>query len=761
MSARICELTSPVEDLRFARMRVIERLSEPFEIHLEAKADRGDIDPKQLLGRQLSIKVTWDGERTRDFSGYAMRFAYGSKEHKTFRYHLTLRPWLWFLTLTQDCRIFQEMSTPEIVKAVFQDEPSMVIDDRLTGTYKPREYCVQYRESDFAFVSRLLEEEGIYYFFEHAEGEHKLVLVDAKATHARIDGQTPIFFIADTSRALHKGDHVARWQGHRSVASGVYTIDDYDFKRPSTDLLVLRKAETQATHVRGDQEVFDYPGDYVVHETGEAYVAARIEELQTPRQVYRGTGPLREFKVGRVVEIAKLEDPAHDGDYLITETEFSISDEQYEAGAASGADFDVSFAAIRSDQQFRPPRRSRRPRIPGIQTAVVTGPAGEEIHTDQYGRIKVQFHWDRYGRNDDASSCWMRVAFLAAGPRFGFVSIPRIGHEVVVDFLEGDPDRPLVTGVVYNASNMPPWALPANKTQSGLYTRSSKGGGYDNANAIRFEDMKGSEEVWLHAERDQRIEVEHDESHWVGNDRTKTVDHDETVHVKHDRTETVDNNETITIGVDRTENVGANESVTIGRNRTHLVEASETLTVALQRTHTVGINETITVGAAQEVTVGAMRALTVGANQTTKIGANHSESVGGNHSELIGGNHSEEVGGAHTAKIGKDQSVNVGGGDTLAVAKASSVTIGDVCTVSVAKARSTSIGEDDSLSVGKNLSIEAGDSITVSTGSASISMKKDGTIVIKGKDITVDASGKITIKSSGDTKMTAAKILQN
>ncbi len=569
--ARFCELTTPVgEALRFARMTVTERLSELFEIELEAVGDKGDVDPKDILGKSLSVKITWEDGVSREYSGYAVRFAFGRKEHETWRYRISLRPWVWFLTRTNDCRIFQAVDTQEIIKTVLDEEPTAVVDDRLNGSYSPHEYCVQYRESDFDFVSRLMEREGMYYFFEHADGRHSLVLMDSKASHKPIEGAGTVSYVADAARRLHQRDHVAVWDAVESVASGVFTLDEYDFKRPGTDMQVTRKPDVAATHSKIDYEVFDYPGDYDNHDEGEVHVAARIEELQAVREVHEGSGPLRQFHVGRTVKLDGLSNPGHNGEYLITGTEHMFEEEQYASGAGTAADFSCRFTAIRARQQFRPLRRTRRPVVHGIQTAVVSGPAGDEIHTDDFGRIKVQFHWDRYGKSDDQSSCWMRVAFLAAGPRFGFVSIPRIGHEVVVDFLEGDPDRPLVTGVVYNGANMPPWALPANKTQSGLYTRSSKGGGYDNANAIRFEDKKGAEQVWIHAEKNQDIEVENDETHWVGHDRTKTIDHDETTHVKHDRTETVGNNETITIGVNRTENVGVDESVTsaaTGRTR--------------------------------------------------------------------------------------------------------------------------------------------------------------------------------------------------
>ena len=745
--ARLCTLTSPLGDaLLFARMQVSERLSSLFVIQLETYSLKGDIKPSALLGKSVTIKVAFDDGAVRHYNGYVSRFSAGQSDGRHFIYQLTLHPWLWFLSRTADCRIFQDMAVPDIVDAVLSDEPTKAVDDRLADAskYERWEYCVQYRETDLNFVSRLLEQEGICYFFEHADGAHKLVLADSKE-FAPVAGNASIRYVPDSSAQTQAGDHVTSWTTVQEIQPGQYVLDDYDFKAPGNDLQVVRRPENQPENSKSDYEVFDYPGEYDTHGEGESYVASRIEELHDQSLVFEGAGVLRQFHAGRKFKLAEHPRKDQNGEYLIVSVDYEYNDPPLETGEEEGSSFRCRFSAIPLKQQFRPPRTTPRPVVQGIQTAVVTGPAGEEIHTDEYGRIKVKFHWDRAEEKNERSSCWLRLAFLAAGPRFGFVSIPRIGHEVVVDFLEGDPDRPLVTGVVYNGDNLPPWALPANKTQSGLLTRSSLGGSDANANAIRFEDKIGEEQVWIHAEKNQDIEVENDETHWVGHDRRKTVDHDETTVVGHDRTEMVGHNETIAIGVDRTESVGNNESVSIGANRTHTVGASETWTVALQRTRAVGVNETVAIGAAQEIAVGAMRVLTVGVNQTTSVGRNHSVSVGSNQSV--------DVGGSRTTNVAKNKDVTIGGAQTLSISKTSSVTVGE--------GRTTSVGKDESLSVGKNLSITAADSITLTTGDASITMKKDGTIVIKGKDITVDGSGKINVKASKDIVMKGSKILQN
>ena len=622
---------------------------------------------------------------------------------------------------------------PDIVKKVFGDHGVATFETKLFRSYTPRTYCVQYRESDFNFVARLLEQEGIYWYFEHTDGAHKLILVDSSSAHDAAPGYETMTYVENAASAPDK-EYISNWSFAESVKTGKTVLTSYDFERPSTSL------EVETTHKRshelGDYEVFDFQGDYIQKADGTQYVDNRMEEHQARYLRVGGTSNALGLAVGCNVELKDHPRDDQNIKYLVTSMDVQAHVGNFDSGGDAGS-FTCDLSAIPDAQQFRPPRRTPRPFVQGPQTAVVVGPSGEEIYTDKYGRVKVQFHWDRYGKKDDKSSCWVRVSQPWAGKNFGMMHIPRIGQEVVVDFLEGDPDQPLITGRVYNAEQMPPWDLPANATQSGILTRSSKGGAYDNANAIRFEDKKGAEQLWIHAEKNQDIEVENDETHWVGHDRTKTIDHDETTLVKHDRTETVGNNETITIGVNRvetvgnnetisigvnrTEMVGANETITIGANRTISVGASETATVALQRTHAVGINETIAIGAAQEVVIGAAQSIAVGANQSTSVGINQSNSIGSNRS----------------IDVGKNQSTSVG------------------------KNRTASVGEDDSLTVGKNLSITAADSITIKTGDASITMKKDGTIVIKGKNITVEGSAKINVKASSDIVMKGSKILQN
>lgn len=748
----------PPADLRFASMSATAGLSVLGEMQLGLISQRADLDPKALLGQPVTVTIELRDDAKRHFHGYVTRFGIGRHRGRDYGYRATVRPWLWFLTRTSDCRIFQDESVPDIVKKVFDDHAIADFEFKLFRSYRRWTYCVQYRESDFNFVARLLEHEGIYWYFEHTDSGHKLVLVDSESAHDAVTGYESLPYVEDGTSSVADTDIVTAWSYAAEVRTGKVATTSYDFERPATSL--LKDESLSRGYELDDAEQFDFQGDYTQADDGAQLMENRLDELQARFERLHGSTRAEGVCAGHLLKLTHHPRDDQNAEYLITAE--SIRAEQPTGEAETGEHvFQCEFSAIPSAQQFRPPRRTPKPFVQGPQTAVVVGPGGAEIHTDQYGRVKVQFHWDRYGQKDDKSSCWIRVSHPWAGKHFGAIHIPRIGQEVVVDFLEGDPDQPLITGRVYNAEQMPPWDLPGNATQSGILTRSSTGGAYGNANAIRFEDKAGAEQLWIHAEKNQDIEVENDETHWVGHDRTKTVDHDETTHVKHDRTETVDNNETITIGVDRsetvgnnetigigvnrTENVGSNETISIGSNRSVTVGASETKTVALQRTHSVGVNETITIGAAQEVTIGALQAITVGASQTVTVGVSQNVSVGASQSTDVGASQSLTVGAGQTVSVGADQSESITGAQTA----------------SVGKARSTSVGEDDSLKVGKNLVIDAGDSVVIKTGSASITMKKDGTITIKGKDITLDGSGKINVKASSDVVIKGSKVLQN
>ena len=718
-------------------MSATERLSAPFEYELALVSERIDLRADDLLGTRATVSLLLEDGGHRFFDGYISRFSYVGFDGTFGQYRATLVPWLWFLSRTANCRIFQDQPVPDIVTGIFRDRGFTDFEERLSGTYRQWTYCVQYRESDLNFVSRLLEHEGIYYFHEHTDGKHILVLADSYSAHQPFPGYAQVPFYLPGATALRDHERLDHWTLASEVSPGAFAHNSYDFTAPAKRLLA--RISAPKGHALAESEVFDYQGDYIESGDGDSYARIRLEEAQAGHEVVQAAGNARGLGCGGLFSLADHPRADQNREHLIVSANYTLrSDEFSSAGAGAQTPvFTCSLSAIDAHVPYRPPREARKPFVQGPQTAVVVGKSGEEIWPDKYGRVKVQFHWDRLGQRDETSSCWVRVSQPWAGKNWGAMSIPRLGQEVVVSFLEGDPDQPLITGRVYNGDQMPPWDLPANMTQSGVLTRSTKGGGIANANAIRFEDKKGQEELWIHAEKDQNIEVEHDEAHWVGHDRKKTIDHDETTHVKHDRTETVDNNETITIHGNRTETVDKNETITIHQNRTETVDKEETITIHGGRTETVDKNESISINGGRTETVSKDESITINGGRTENVSKDESITIGG----------------GRTENVAKDESITIGGGRTESVSKDEGVTISG--------GRTVSVGKDDSLSVGKNLSITAADSITITTGSASITMKKDGTISIKGKDISIDGSGKINVKASGNITMKGSKILQN
>ncbi len=669
--ARVFTPLSP-DALTLIRMTGRERLGRLSKFDVELVGRDESVPFADLLGKDMTVEMELPDGSVRRFHGLVTRFAQVGSEGRRVLYRASLAPWLWFLSRTADCRVFQGASAPDIVMGVFRELGFTDFRDDLTRSYAPRVYCVQYRETDLNFVSRLMEEEGIYYFFEHSEGKHTLVLSDSLSAHSPSEEGAEIPFSPQVEASQREEARITQWQQVKAVEPGAIVLNDYNFEAPRANQRVT--CANPKDHAHGEFEVYDYPGLYTDPARGDSLAQARLEEYHTRSHVVRGAGTARGLATGRLFTLTQHPREDQNVEHLVTATEFTVSNPELESGLPDDAPvYSVRFEAIPSRQRYVTPRMARRPFVQGPQTAVVVGKAGEEIWTDQHGRVKVQFHWDRYGKNDENSSCWVRVSQPWAGKGWGAVAIPRIGQEVIVDFLEGDPDQPIIVGRVYNADNMPPYALPDNKTQTGIKSRSSKGGSADNFNEIRFEDLKGDELVYIHAEKNQTIVVENDKNENVGHDEVRGI------------------------GNDRTDSVGRDEDRQVGRHRTDTVGKNES--------RTVGDNQTETVGKDQTVTVGENRSVTVGKNETR--------------------------------------------------------TVTEVQSISVGKDRSTNVGQNDTTTVSKAFLLDVGDSIVLKTGSAQIVMKKDGTITIEGKDVTINASGKIQAKASKDVILKGSKITSN
>jgi type VI secretion system secreted protein VgrG len=527
-----------------------EEMSRLFGYQLDMLSENCNIAAKDIVGKSVSWKVQPTGGTARIFSGMVARFSAGPQIMQGLRsYCAEIVPWLWFLTLTTDCRIFQNKNASDIVQQIFKELGFNDFQVSLRSTPPVMEYCVQYRETDFNFVSRLLEENGIFYFFKHAQGKHTLVLTDQKSGY--VDCVEKEIDYSSGSLAPH---HISSWDHQYAFRSGKWAQTDYNFETPSTSLLTN---STTVVSLPGNTayEKFDYPGRY--GKTADTKTNVRMEEEEVGYDVVEASSTCSTFTPGGKFTLKTHESASEKKDYVISAIHHSAQDDSYTNTAGLTQAYRNSFTCIPASVVFRPARTTPKPLVPGPQTAVVVGKAGEEIYVDKYGRVKVQFFWDRLGKNDENSSCWIRVAQGLAGKGWGMVFHPRIGHEVVVDFLEGDPDRPLITGCVYNANMMPPYDLPANMTQHVIKTRSSKGGGTADFNELRLEDKMGSEDIYFHAQKDFHRVVENDDDLKVG--------HDQTIQVKNNRTEEV---------------TEGDEAVTIKKGkRTHTVQADETLEV--------------------------------------------------------------------------------------------------------------------------------------------------------------------------------------
>src|ERR1043165_3298707 len=585
------------DKLLLRRLRGEERVSGLFHFFLDMQSEDPALDFSKIVGKSATVTVELADGSKRYVNGIVGRFVQAGGDARFFNYHAELRPWLWLTTLSADCRIWQNKSVVDIVTGLFKELGFTDFRNATSGTYDPLEYCVQYNETYFAFVSRLLEDAGISYFFEHADGKHTLVLADDSSAYKACPGAAKVTVGADS--VWQQQNVVTSCVLEENVIPGVYAVDDYSFETPATDLTGTSKS-TKATNGSG-RRVYEYPGGFTKKNPGDATAKRRMEELEVPNKVLRGASYCRAFFAGAKTTLEKHYRSDANAAYLL----LAVEHEATEDGYAN------SFEAVPADVPLRPQRRTPRPRIAGTQTAAVVGKSGEEIWTDKYGRVKVQFHWDQKGKSDENSSCWIRVDQGWAGKSWGGIFLPRIGQEVVVSFEEGDPDRPLITGAVYNAEQVVPYTLPDEQTKSTVKTNTSKGGA--GFNELRFEDKKVSEEVYLHAQKDHNIVVE--------NDRTKTVKNKETNTIKSDRSTTISE--------------GNDTYVVAKGNRTFQVQPG---------------NETYEVKGTRDLTVTGNETHTDKADYTQKVTGNYPLEVTGNYELKVTGNVTINVTGSASVK---------------------------------------------------------------------------------------------------------------
>jgi type VI secretion system secreted protein VgrG len=544
-----------------------EPISRLFLIEAVLSSDDGEINFDDVLGNNVTLRLQIGGEGNRFFNGICSRISQIANAGSFATYRVEVVPWLWFLTRTADCRIFQKKKTPDIIQEVFKGHGFSDFRLSLSGSYVEKEYCVQYRETDFNFVSRLMEEEGIFYFFEHENGKHTLVLADSKSALAPYPEYAELTF-----SELDKGDAgrecVTEWIMEKEVQPVAYTLNDHNFEKSKTSL--VSSANVSRQHGGATFEIYDYPGEYLVAGEGERRAQVRLDELQSQNEVLRGQTSARGVATGCTFTLKEhTRADQNDREYLVTSVSMQIDAGSFASGGSSGEFYTCSFTCIPAAQPFRAPRLTPKPVVQGPQTAVVVGPKGEEIYVDKYGRVKVQFHWDRYGKADENSSCYIRVSQVWAGTNWGSMFTPRIGQEVVVSFEEGDPDRPIIIGSVYNDAVMPPYPLPDKKTISTTKSNSTPGGG--GFNEMRMDDKKGEEQIFIHAEKNIDLRVKNNAYEWVGYDSHQIV--------KHDKFEKVENNRNEDVLKDHIEKIGKDRHLKIVGKEAKAVDLSLSLTV--------------------------------------------------------------------------------------------------------------------------------------------------------------------------------------
>ena len=646
-----------------------------FRYNIELASRQSGITAQQVVDKTAQLTMKRNGEPVQFVNGIIRQFSQGDIGHHHTVYSLVLVPALERLSLRQNSRIFQLKTVQDIISQILGEMGVADFSFALKRSLSQREFCVQYRETDLEFVHRLAAEEGITYYIEQADGKHTVVFFDDSALISKYGA--PV--LHNGLAGGQSGDpFVSQFKIEHQSEPSHLTFKDYSFKKPSYGFLQEQQG-ADLSFQQSSYEHYDFPGRYKDDGSGIAFSQLRLEYLRRESNLGHGKSNHHALQAGVKFELSENLETSANRDWIVVAVTHQGTQPQAleEDGGHGATTYSNQFTVIPANKTWRA-KPQPKPQVDGPMIAKVVGPAGEEIYCDEHGRVKVHFPWDRESEQNEHSSCWVRVSQGWAGAQYGFMAVPRIGHEVIVSFLHGDPDQPIITGRTYHATNTPPYPLPANKTRTVIRTETHQGDGF---NEIRFEDQAGQEEIFIHAQKDQN----------------NVVNNDETTKVGHDRSEDVGNNETINIGQNRTETVGNNETITIGNNRTE----------------TVGGNEMVTVKGNTAETTAIAKAETVGAAKALSIGAGYQVSVGGAMNKTVGLADMSEIGGIKSTMVGK------------------------------------------------SINYDAGEEITLKTGKASLTMKSDGTIILKGADITFSGSGEVKTKAKQNVVIKGKKVLEN
>ncbi len=691
------------DKLLFRRMAGVEELGRIFQYELELCSEDTNITFDDIIGQNVTIRMNYAASDARFINGVVSRFSRTQEVEDLTYYQATVVPAAWFLTRTADCRIYQSMDAAAIIKDVLKEQGITDVEYKLgSTTYPTREFTVMYRESYFEFISRLMEQEGIYYYFKHEDGKHTMVLINASSLHEAQPGFEEMEFNPRDPGSIDQ-DSIFYWVEMGLFESNHFTYADYSLETPKN--IMFGESEVSRGNAKANLKRFDYPGRYSVVADAANYAKYRAEEFQAGYQTFKAECVIRGAACGALFAMTGYPLASQNTDYIITSTTINVVGDDYTSSPVEEQKLDpfkCSFMAIKKTEQYRSESVTRKPFVHGPQTAIVVGPSGDEIHTDEYGRIKVQFHWDRYGKSDENSSCFIRLAQNWAGKNWGAVTLPRIGQEVVVEFLEGDPDRPIIIGSLYNADNKPPYALPTNMTMTVMKSNTSKGG--EGFNEIRFEDKKENEQIFVHGQKNFDKRILNDSFEWVGNDHH--------LQVINDRKEKVDND----------------KHETVGRDHIELIE----------RDHNV----------------------TIKGKEAIKITDSHSSTVEGDVIEVYKANHSEEVTADYFLKgdnicIEAATNVTIKVGDSYIAIESGGVTIGTTGDIEL-KADGDIVleaGGDCTVTADGNIELEStGDTTIAATGSGEFSgtggltLSSDATAEMSSPATTVSGDGSLTLE---------------
>ena len=737
MNRTVVAQTPLGQSLLFKKMKGEESVSELFKFDITLVSKDPNIQGKDVVGQPVTLKIDTEAGAPRYLNGLITDFGYIGEDEDEEDYHAytcIARPFMWYLTQNVDSRVFVDKSVLDIANEVLSPF-GFPFQVKCQKGYRTRGFCVQYQESSFNFLSRLFEQEGIYYYFTHSDGSHELIIADDIGILEPIPSSTIPYHSRQVAAGTPDTAYIDIWEERDSLKSSQFVTQEYNYKNAT---IPMQSSGSVHDFSSVPMEYYDFYTGFSDVSEAQNYSQVRSEDLKSQTKVITGSGTALTIAPGYTFALSRHPHSSSNAEYAILKANYDFEEAGYTSGDRIGK-FRISFRVLPKSYQYRPPLKAPKPKVIGTQAATVTGPAGEEVYTNEYGDIKVQFHWDRYGKMDQNSSGWVRVTQGSAGAGYGSINTPRVGEEVLVDFINGDADRPIVLGRLYNSAMSPPWGFPAAAKQSGIKSKSFNSP-IANFNELMFNDTAGSEMVNFQAQKDLTSLVKNNETRNVNNDRTTTIGNNETVTVVGDRAKTVQKNETASISQDRTKTVGKNEtasvgenqSISVGQNQTTSVGKDQSVDVAMNRSRSVGQNEKVSVGQSQALMVGQDQNVQVGQNQALTVGANRNKTVTANEVSSIGGNRQETVSQNGVNNVGIGQMTNIGAGYLLNIGG------GWMTNVGVAEMHSVGLkmGLNAGMSIGlnaRNITLSANSKITLQVGSSTIIISKSKIAIVSKK----------------------------